>query len=93
MNRITALAITCALFALAAPSLQADTLDMSETGNYQNDAAPQRGMSMQRVESKWGQPTRRMSAVGQPPITRWQYDGFVVYFEFDKVIHTVATRS
>lgn len=70
----------------------ADTLDMSNTQAVVDANAPQRGMSMQRVESKWGQPARRVAAVGQPPITRWEYDGFTVYFEYDKVIHSVATR-
>jgi hypothetical protein len=28
--------------------------------------------------------------VGDPPITRWEYPGFVVYFEHHLVVHTVA---
>ena len=71
----------------------ADELDMRETAALTDPSAPQRGMTMQRVESKWGQPQRRMSPVGEPPITRWQYDGFVVYFEYDRVIHTVRQRG
>jgi hypothetical protein len=30
------------------------------------------------------------SAVEQPPITRWDYPAFSVYFEHDRVIHAVA---
>jgi hypothetical protein len=30
--------------------------------------------------------------VGQPPITRWVFPTFVVYFEYQHVIHAVATR-
>ncbi len=53
---------------------------------------PARGMTMTRVESTFGAPSNRLSAVGQPPITRWEYPGFVVYFENQHVIHTVAVR-
>jgi hypothetical protein len=59
-------------------------------------ATPASGMSMDSVEEKYGAPTRRVPAVGgasaqQPPITRWEYPGFVVYFENNRVIHTVVT--
>jgi hypothetical protein len=53
---------------------------------------PARGMTMARVESAFGAPSNRAAAVGQPPITRWEYPGFVVYFEHSHVIHTVTVR-
>ncbi|MDR2216171.1 MAG: hypothetical protein LBE59_10080 [Nevskiaceae bacterium] len=53
---------------------------------------PQRGSSMSSVEARFGQPLSRHATVGQPPITRWDYDGFSVYFEYSHVIHAVATR-
>jgi hypothetical protein len=53
---------------------------------------PARGMTMTRVESTFGAPSNRVAPVGQPPITRWEYPGFVVYFENQHVIHTVAVR-
>ena len=49
-------------------------------------------MSMQKVENTWGQPVSKRSAVGDPPITRWEYDGFIVYFEYNNVIHAVQKR-
>jgi len=49
-------------------------------------------MTMARVESAFGTPSDRQAAVGQPPITRWDYPAFVVYFEYDHVIHAVARR-
>jgi hypothetical protein len=51
---------------------------------------PARGMSMEQVAGKFGEPTTKTPAVGKPPISRWEYPGFVVYFEFDHVIHAVA---
>lgn len=52
---------------------------------------PARGMSMETVESRWGAPVTKRSAIGDPPITRWEYPAFVVYFEYRNVIHAVAT--
>jgi len=52
---------------------------------------PARGMTMEKVEAKFGAPANRVPAVGEPPISRWEYPGFVVYFEKDRVIHAVAT--
>jgi hypothetical protein len=51
-----------------------------------------RGMSMERVEASFGAPTLRHGAVGAPPIARWDYPGFVVYFEYQFVIHSVAAH-
>lgn len=55
-------------------------------------AVPNRGMSMNQVESSWGDPKVRVDPVGVPPITRWVYDGFTVYFEHNQVIHSVVNR-
>jgi hypothetical protein len=56
-------------------------------------AAPARGMTMTQVESKFGDPVTKVPAVGKPPISRWEYSGFVVYFEHDHVIHSVVSGS
>jgi hypothetical protein len=58
-----------------------------------NVATPTRGMSMNQVSSKFGAPTTKIPAVGTPPISRWEYPGFVVYFEADHVIHSVVSDS
>lgn len=54
---------------------------------------PQRGMHMSAVEQQFGAPVTRHETVGQPPITRWDYSGFSVFFEKDIVIHAVATSG
>jgi outer membrane protein assembly factor BamE (lipoprotein component of BamABCDE complex) len=54
---------------------------------------PNRGMTMTAVEAQFGQPATRHNAVGQPPITRWDYAGFSVYFEHQYVIHSVVSGS
>jgi hypothetical protein len=50
-------------------------------------------MSMGDVESRFGAPAERYAAVGDPPITRWVYPSFVVYFEHSTVVHAVARRQ
>lgn len=55
-------------------------------------AFPARGMTMSQVAKNYGEPVRRRAPVGDPPITRWEYDNFVVYFEYKHVIHSVPKR-
>jgi hypothetical protein len=56
-------------------------------------ATPSRGMTMDQVASKFGAPVTKVPAVGNPPISRWEYPGFVVYFEHEHVIHSVVASS
>ncbi|MBE0511287.1 MAG: hypothetical protein K0A95_07910 [Chromatiales bacterium] len=86
--------IPLALFALGAslPTL-ADTLRMPASTTAESQLAmPERGMSMDQVRAKYGQPREIKSAVGQPPITRWVYENYTVYFEHRHVINSVAHR-
>lgn len=52
---------------------------------------PVRGMSMNAVESRFGAPREKLGPVGEPPITRWVYADYTVYFEGRYVIHTVRS--
>ena len=56
-------------------------------------ATPARGMTMDQVATKFGAPANKVPAVGKPPISRWEYPGFVVYFEANHVIHSVVANS
>ena len=51
---------------------------------------PTRGMTQQAVEASFGAPQDAREPIGDPPITRWEYANFVVFFEYDKVIHSVS---
>ncbi len=53
---------------------------------------PARGTSMERVLERYGEPKDRIPAVGTPPISRWVYDGFTVYFEHQHTITSVVRR-
>ena len=82
---LSAIASTAVLASLA----QADELKM--TSPAQGGAnQPSRGMSMDKVEAAFGAPSNRVAAVGNPPITRWEYPGFVVFFENNIVLPSVV---
>lgn len=51
---------------------------------------PGRGMTMETVQNRFGQAIETYPAVGEPPITKWVYKDFTVYFESEYVIHSVA---
>jgi len=53
---------------------------------------PKRGSTMSAVQSRFGEPANRHAAVGQPPITRWDYPQFAVFFENDRVLHAVIVK-
>ena len=54
---------------------------------------PEKGLSKTAVEATFGAPMEKTAAVGQPPISHWQYQGFTVYFENQYVIHSVDTAA
>ena len=89
----TAPLVAIALLALPASSLHAETIVVGDQVQVlpSSVARPARGATMATVESKFGAPRQRHDAVGTPPITRWDYDGFSVFFEKDRVIDAVAT--
>ncbi|MCG8432980.1 MAG: hypothetical protein MJA83_02985 [Gammaproteobacteria bacterium] len=89
------LSLAAVLFAGLSMPLSADVLVVEERGAFPKERpivdiqVPTRGMSMVFVEDTHGEPLQKLAAVGEPPITRWEYENFTVYFEFDKVIHAV----
>lgn len=50
---------------------------------------PVRGLNKSQVAARYGEPQSRKSPVGDPPISRWVYGDYTVYFEHDYVIHSV----
>jgi len=54
---------------------------------------PQKGQLKAEVEAQFGEPKDWTEAKGQPPISSWQYENFVVYFESDVVIHSVLVHK
>lgn len=75
--------------------VSADTLLIDEVISSSADQAdrPSGGLSMSDVEEKFGEPLRKYAAVGTPPITRWEYPDYVVYFEGEIVLHSVRKHQ
>jgi hypothetical protein len=88
--------LVAALVALAATGVAcADTVVVDDHVMLRESpiARPARGSTMTTVERKFGAPVTRHPTVGVPPITRWDYAGFSVFFEHDRVIHAVVTAG
>lgn len=90
------------LAALAAIALSgtayADTLLIDRVENAADQPRPTQGLTMDQVRARYGEPTATFAPVGggkpqHPPITRWHYDGYTVYFERDKVIYSVPDKA
>ena len=77
----------------------ADTLLVDNVQASSQAAMPPRGMSMDSVRAKFGNPMTEHPAVPtnegplHPPITRWDYSGYSVFFENSTVLHTVVTHA
>jgi len=56
------------------------------------DRVPSRGMNKDNVRNVFGEPAREHAPVGDPPITRWDYADYSVFFEYNKVLHSVMTE-
>jgi len=53
-------------------------------------AIPDRGLTQDAIRAQFGAPKRQVAPVGNPPISRWIYDDFTVYFEGNFSIHAVS---
>ncbi len=72
----------------------ADTIEVQQAGPTTPVPAgmeiPVRGMHMEQVEKMYGKPDAIDPPVGDPPITRWEYPAYSVYFEYSYVIQSVV---
>ncbi|MEE9103455.1 MULTISPECIES: phosphodiesterase [Pseudomonas] len=79
------------LLCLATPlPLMADTIEIpvGDQGDP-HIVLPARGESQNAVLERFGLPDDEHPAVGKPPITRWDYREFSVYFESGRVVDAV----
>ncbi len=91
------LVLACAL-TFTSTLAHPDTLLIERTQAAQNSDLPKRGSSMAQVEARFGAPQQKNPAVGgggphTPPITRWQYQTFSVYFENSHVVNSVLAKA
>ena len=100
MNRLTRSLFAATLVVAAAPfalpsSAQAESIHM-KVQQEQGMNLPRRGLTMAQVERQYGAPVRKLQTRGgdstkHPPINRWEYASYIVYFERNHVIHSVIT--
>ena len=67
-------------------------LPTTEASSEYSIQLPGRGMSMENVRNRFGEAMSTVPAVGEPPITKWVYKDFTVYFESEFVIHAVVNN-
>ena len=71
---------------------QAEIIKLAEEGTVQarqSEQSPQNGMTRELVKANFGAPQATSDPVGEPPISSWEYEDYVVYYEYDLVLHTV----
>lgn len=89
MNKTTAAALLAILLGTSAAYADTLSIPLGQQGSQQQMDLPQRGQSQASVLRRHGEPVQRHASVGQPPITRWDYPDFSVYFEYSHVINSV----
>ena len=91
----TVLALVLMVFAvLACPmTISADVLLIEEVRQAGKMDVPENGMTSTEVSARFGEPLKKHSPVGDPPIKQWEYDGWSVYFEYDLVLFTVLHKT
>lgn len=92
--RTVAAIVLCAASSMqaGADTLLLDAIDASSSNDQAGVARPARGAAMSKVTAQFGEPSTTKPAVGEPPITRWVYPAYTVYFEHDRVIDVVVHR-
>ena len=70
-----------------------DAISKEPANTAQGLPRPSRGMTMDQVRSQFGNPIKEYPAVGEPPITRWDYAKYSVFFEHQYVLNTVVHRD
>ena len=86
-----ALLLACSM-TVGADTLLVDAVGEAPPNSAQGILRPVRGARMADVRTGYGEPASVMDAVGEPPITRWAYPDYTVYFEYDRVIDVVVHR-
>ena len=93
MFRNSLKSIAMVAFMLSAGSVAADVLLIEEVRERMQRDLPANGLTKDQVEQRYGAPGERRAPVGDPPISRWLYEDYSVYFEHDLVIESVLHRG
>ena len=92
-RKLLSLPLACVLgFTMHMPTSVAEDIRIPIGEQAKNQSPidmPSKGMSKERVKTLFGEPLEDIPAKGQPPISRWKYQDFTVYFDSNAVIHCV----
>ncbi|MCU7915054.1 MAG: hypothetical protein KZQ65_03875 [Candidatus Thiodiazotropha sp. (ex Gloverina cf. vestifex)] len=66
-----------------------DVINQEPINSEEGLPRPSRGMTMNQVKQRYGDPATEYPWVGQPPITRWDYSNYSVFFEHQHVLTSV----
>jgi hypothetical protein len=99
MDSIRSALLALTLGIMITGPVSADVLLMDSIKEAPPMETPRAGMSMDSVRARYGDPVREYPTVStdggplQPPITRWDYDGYSVFFEHNLVVHSVTHHA
>ncbi|MCU7905548.1 MAG: hypothetical protein KZQ76_06745 [Candidatus Thiodiazotropha sp. (ex Epidulcina cf. delphinae)] len=77
---------------VAADVLLIESIHSAPINSEEGIPRPSRSMTMSLVERRFGQPLNAHPSVGEPPITRWDYSNYSVFFEYEHVLTSVLHR-
>ncbi|MFO7954502.1 hypothetical protein [Thioalkalivibrio sp.] len=88
-------ALALALLGATIATASADILNSPDGGFTvkEREGVPTRGESQSAVIRQHGEPDKRHTTVGDPPITRWDYADFSVIFEGEYVLHSAVRNG
>lgn len=84
------LALLCSGAQLAAETV---VIPLGQQAQAWGVETPKTGLTKAQVEARFGSPKDVKGPVGDPPIYTWDYGQFAVYFEQDRVIHSVVKHK
>ena len=95
MIRVTTLLLTIAMLTATAQAevLLIDAIAQEPANTSSGLPRPTNGKTMKAVEARFGKPESTHGPVGEPPISRWDYPDYSVYFEYDRVLTSVVHRA
>lgn len=93
MHYCRSMLLFMSLALIASAPASADVLLIDGIQSAPAIQTPRNGLSKDQVRQQFGEPAQEVPAIGEPPISRWEYNGYTVYFEYDLVLHSVVQHA
>jgi outer membrane protein assembly factor BamE (lipoprotein component of BamABCDE complex) len=92
-QKIKAILFAGALTSVGALTAEEIKIPVGQQGKGAGIIVPYKGMKQKEVREAYGEPMTVHATVGEPPITRWDYPRFSVFFEYQATIHAVVRKN